>query len=111
MLSQEEFKKIESEHGCGYWNLCWEHACPCAITTENKGLREDIYNGFIEENKKLTDEYGSLEDVELTKYERCRECGDWEEENYMTDGMCSVCYHELQDALEEEYYFESEEDQ
>ncbi len=29
MLSQEQFEKIESEHGCGYWNLCWEHACQC----------------------------------------------------------------------------------
>ncbi|WP_315072618.1 hypothetical protein [uncultured Clostridium sp.] len=57
MLSKEEFEKIELEHGCGYWNLCWEHTCPCAITAENKGLREDIYNGFIEENRKLSKVY------------------------------------------------------
>ncbi|OCA97729.1 hypothetical protein [Clostridium beijerinckii] len=102
MLSKEEFEKIESEHGCGYWNLCWENACPCAITTENKGLREDIYNGFIEDNKKITDEYDSMEDVELPKYAKCSECGDWEEEDCMTDGMCSVCFGELQDKMEEE---------
>ena len=57
MLSKEEFEKIELEHGCRYWNLCWEHTCPCAITAENKGLREDIYNGFIEENRKLSKVY------------------------------------------------------
>lgn len=102
MLSQEQFEKIELEHGCGYWNLCWEHACPCAITTENKGLREDIYNGFIKENEKLADEYESMENIELPKYEKCSECGDWEEEYYMTDGMCSVCFGELQDKMEEE---------
>lgn len=106
MLSKEEFEKIESEHGCGYWNLCWEHACPCAITVENKGLREDIYNGFIEENKKLADEYDPMEDDELQQYAKCSECGGWEEENDMINGMCPACYNELQDAMEEESYEE-----
>ncbi|OOM82016.1 hypothetical protein CLPUN_06340 [Clostridium puniceum] len=96
MLSKEEFEKIESEHGCGYWNLCWEHACPCAITVDNKGLREDIYNGFIEENKKLADEYDPMEDDELQQYAKCSECGGWEEENDMINGMCPACYNELQ---------------
>jgi len=56
MISQETFTKIEYEHGCGYWNLCWEHACPCAITVENKGLQESIYNAFCEENRKISEE-------------------------------------------------------
>jgi len=57
MISQEQFTKIELEHGCGYWNLCWEHACPCAITTEHKGLRQDIWDSMVEENKKIVEEY------------------------------------------------------
>jgi hypothetical protein len=56
MISQETFDRVEMEHGCGYWNMCWEHACPCAITTENKGLTEKIYNDFCEENRKLAEE-------------------------------------------------------
>lgn len=104
MISKEQFEKIESEHGCGYWELCWEHACPCAITTENKGLREDIYKGFIEENKKISEEY---DDIELPHYEKCSECGSWEEENDLTGGMCTVCYHECQ-IDDEEIYFESD---
>ena len=54
-ITQEQFNKIDMEYGCGYWHLCWEHACPCAITTEDKGLREDIYNSFIEENNSMID--------------------------------------------------------
>jgi len=65
MTTQENFNKIESEHGCGCWKLCWEHACSCSITIGNKGLREDIYNGFIEENKQIAEEYD-------------RECGYYE---------------------------------
>jgi hypothetical protein len=61
MISQERFNEIEMEHGCGYWGMCWEHACPCAISIENKGLREDIYNGFIEENKKIKEEFDEYE--------------------------------------------------
>ena len=57
MLSEKTFKEMEMNYGCGYWGMCYEHSCPCAIVTENKGLKESIYNGFIEENRKLTEEY------------------------------------------------------
>jgi len=57
MISQETFNKIYLEHGCGYWNICWEHACPCAITVEHKGLQQDIWDGMVEENKMIAEEY------------------------------------------------------
>jgi hypothetical protein len=56
MLSQQRFNEIDSEYSCGYYHLCWEKACPCAITTENKGLTKEIYDGFIEENRRLSEE-------------------------------------------------------
>ncbi|WP_342423073.1 hypothetical protein [Paenibacillus sp. FSL E2-0178] len=56
MLSQQRFNEIESDYGCGYYQLCWEKACPCAITTENRGLSKEIYDRFIEENEKLTED-------------------------------------------------------
>jgi hypothetical protein len=61
MISQEQFDNLELEHGCGYWNVCWEHACPCAITIEDKGLREYIYNGLIKEAKESVDILDMLE--------------------------------------------------
>lgn len=101
MLTQEQFNKIELEHGCGYWNLCWEHACPCAITTENKGLTESIYNSFIEENNRIAEEYDTFDCDDLVHYERCRECGNLHEENDLINGLCYSCYDELQEELRE----------
>ena len=77
MISQETFNRIEIEHGCGYWNLCWEHACPCAITTENKGLQESIYNGMCEENRLIAKE----SDIEYASTED----DSYEEDNYEDD--------------------------
>lgn len=57
MISQEKFNEIESNYGCGYWNVCWEHACPCAIITEHKGLQEDIYIGLLDEAQKVADSF------------------------------------------------------
>lgn len=103
MLTQEQFNKIESEHGCGYWNLCWEHACPCAITTENKGLTESIYNSFIEENKRIAEEYDAFDYDDMIHYERCKECGNLQEDNDLIDGLCYSCYDDLREEMEEKY--------
>lgn len=56
MISQEKFKEIELQHGCGYWNECCEKSCPCAIVTENKGLRQDIWDDFKKEQEELEKE-------------------------------------------------------
>jgi len=93
MLTQEQFEKIELEHGCGYWNLCAERACPCAITTENKGLQESIYNGFIEENRKLVEEYDN-DDFDYEPMTRCIECGCLQNESTLINGVCFGCYNE-----------------
>jgi hypothetical protein len=53
MISREKFDQLESEYGCGYWSICWEHACPCAITIENKGYSEKIYNSLKEETEEV----------------------------------------------------------
>jgi len=89
MITQEQFNKLEMEYGCGYWNICWEHACPCAITIENKGLTKEIYDSLVEEAREIVEmdeqqnddyyeEYGeenSLEDIFYEDYEQ-----DWFEE-------------------------------
>ncbi|WP_105176883.1 hypothetical protein [Clostridium cagae] len=100
MISQDEFNKIEAEHGCGYWNVCWEHACPCAITTENKGLQENIYKSLVKEAEEVAESFKD-DDIEIPNYEKCSECGSWEDEDNLIDGMCPTCYYEIQDILED----------
>lgn len=56
MISKEQFEKIESQYGCGYWNLCYDRGCPCAIITEDKGFQEDIYNEFAEDHRKMNEQ-------------------------------------------------------
>ena len=79
MITREQFDRIEMEHGCGYWNVCWEHACPCAITTEHKGFKESIYKSLVEEANEVAkdtsyDDYDyrsedTLEDDDYDSYE------------------------------------------
>ena len=101
MISQERFNEIELEHGCGYWNECWEHACPCAITTENKGLRKDIWDEFKEEQAELEEKY-SDDDFEYEPMERCKRCGSLEKESDLYDGLCVECEIELEEEMEED---------
>jgi hypothetical protein len=83
MISQEKFHELEMQYGCGYWNVCWEHACPCAITTENKGLQESKYNRLIQEAKESSDilEKECLEEDLLYFID----CLEWEEDEIDED--------------------------
>lgn len=108
MINKEEFEKIEAEHGCGYWNVCWEHACSCAITTENKGLQESTYKSLVQEAKEVAESFED-DDIDIPNYERCSECSSWEDEDHLIDGMCPDCYYEEQERLAcEEYESEVE---
>ena len=42
-MDEKGFREIENKYGCGYWNVCDDRGCPCAITTENKGYDKDLY--------------------------------------------------------------------
>lgn len=98
MITQEQFDKIELEHGCGYWNLCWEHACPCAITVEHKGLRQDIWNSIVEENKKITEEYdkewnnGHWDDSGDEEDYKDYTMDDYEEYDSENEQECPFCH-------------------
>jgi hypothetical protein len=99
MISQEKFNEIEMEHDCGYWFECCDRACPCAITTENKGLRQDIWDGFKKEQRELAEQYDNDDDY-YEPMARCKRCGSLEEERSLTDGLCILCYDDEED---EEY--------
>jgi len=61
MISQETFDKIEMGYDCGYYFECCERSCPCAITTEKKGLTQKIWDDFKKEQKELAENYDSNE--------------------------------------------------
>jgi hypothetical protein len=98
MISQEQFEKLELEHGCGYWNVCWEHACPCAITVENKGYSEEIYDSLKKEAEEVVlqaEKEGLFdEDIDYDPMVKCSECGCWERKSDLIDGLCFDCYED-----------------
>ena len=88
MISQETFNKLELEYGCGYWNLCWKHACPCAITVENKGLQQSIYDSMCEENRLMAKQ----SDIEDSYNDIVYDCEDaYEDERNDDYYECPFC--------------------
>lgn len=102
MISEEKFKELEYKHGCGYWNVCWEHACPCAITTENKGYSKDIWDSLSQEAKEASEEFWDDYDHDEDYYGLNDEEYINDDDNYMDDdfdcdmveGGCGMCPRE-----------------
>ena len=43
-MDKETFEKIENKRGCGYWNVCDDHACPCSPDARvSQGYNEMVY--------------------------------------------------------------------
>ncbi|MGH4125118.1 MAG: hypothetical protein ACREV6_19555 [Clostridium sp.] len=76
MISQEKFDQIEIDYDCGYWLECCERCCPCAITTESKGLTQEIWDGFKKEQKELRE---SIDKYEPREFDFMEE--DWDEDD------------------------------
>jgi len=100
LISQEKFNQIELEHGCGYWHECCDKSCPCAITTENKGLRQDIWDSFKKEQRELAEECEN-DDFEYEPLERCLKCGNLENQSDLIVGLCFDCHDEYEVDMKE----------
>lgn len=49
-MHQEMFEEDESKHGCGYYSVCIEHACPCSSTAAvSQGFNEEVWQRLSEE--------------------------------------------------------------
>jgi hypothetical protein len=111
MISEEQFKALEYEHGCGYWNVCWEHACPCAITTENKGYSEEIYNSLVQEAREVAELFAEEDDDYYPKdtYDNDDYYDDEEEVDCdNVEGGCGCCPYDP--PICAKYFEESEEE-
>lgn len=50
-------------------------------------------------NKEEFEKIFEDDDIDIPNYEKCSECGSWEDEDNLIDGMCRVCYYEEQEIL------------
>lgn len=101
MISQERFNQIEITHGCGYWFECTERSCPCAIVTENKGLKQDIWDGFKKEQRELNKGFEN-DSFDCEPIAQCSKCKCLENISDLTDGLCLDCLMELEEEMEED---------
>lgn len=88
MISKEQFEKIQTEHGCGYWNVCDDRGCPCAIITEDKGFKESTYKSFLED---IHNHDEDLEDFYVDGLSQCIKCGEIFRESELIDDVCFEC--------------------
>jgi len=54
-MNLDEFNKIKNKYGCGYWNVCLEHDCPC--TLDSKDFDSDIYNRLLSDYSETINDY------------------------------------------------------
>ncbi|RDU22878.1 hypothetical protein [Anaerosacchariphilus polymeriproducens] len=57
MITVEEANKRAYEknvklHDCGYWGVCDDHACPCAIDKNVDGFDNKVYQSMKEDLQK-----------------------------------------------------------
>lgn len=73
MITKEIFELIETLYGCGYWEICGDHACPChSDAPVSKGFNEKVYKNmekaYFEENELIEKEIVKF-NKELDMYE------------------------------------------
>jgi len=45
-MTKEIFNKNEESHGCGYWDVCDDRSCPCALT--GKEYDPEVYERMLD---------------------------------------------------------------
>jgi len=53
MINKEKFEEIEMKHGCGYWNVCEDHACSCSPSAAvSQGYNQEVYASMQRQQEK-----------------------------------------------------------
>lgn len=53
MISKEKFEEIEMKYGCGYWNVCDDHACSCSPSAAvSQGYNQEVYASMQRQQEK-----------------------------------------------------------
>lgn len=91
MISVEEANRRQYEkdmelHDCGYWSVCDDHSCGCAISDNVDGFNNDVYQEWKIDLQRQADElfdddYG-LDYYEDEADEDFNDCVDDYYENY-----------------------------
>lgn len=56
-MNQELFYRIFLQHGCGYWHVCDDHACGCALSANNMDYNAEIYASMQKQQNEEMERY------------------------------------------------------
>lgn len=54
-LHREKYLKDLIEHDCGYWSVCLDHGCKCAIDQNVNGFDDKVWNSMHKEMMECVD--------------------------------------------------------
>lgn len=67
--NQRQYNKDMELHDCGYWSVCDDHACGCAISNNVDGFNNEVYEKWKLDLQRQTDEL--YNDRDIFDYDDC----------------------------------------
>jgi len=55
--NKEQYEKDVIKHDCGYWSVCDDHGCKCAIERNVSGFDNKVYNDMRRELEEQARDY------------------------------------------------------
>lgn len=61
--NKKQYQKDMELHDCGYWSVCDDHACGCAISDNVDGFNNEIYQKWKLDLQKQAEEFYNDADI------------------------------------------------
>ena len=66
--NRKQYDKDMELHDCGYWSVCEDHGCSCAISDNVDGFNNDVYQEYKLDLQKQAEEFYDTEDHRADDY-------------------------------------------
>lgn len=62
--NRRQYEKDEGLHDCGYWSVCDDHACGCAISNNVEGFNNEVYQKWKLDLQRQAEEFYDTYDMD-----------------------------------------------
>ena len=66
--NRRQYDKDMERYDCGYWSVCEDHACACAISDNVDGFDNEVYQEMKEDLQKQTEMFYEEERIDSDFY-------------------------------------------
>lgn len=78
--NRKQYDKDMELHDCGYWSICEDHGCACAISDNVNGFNNEVYQKWKLDLQKQAEEFYDDDDYYADDYNE-------DEDNYNDEFM------------------------